>query len=230
MRDRRYSSSLPMISAPDGVIRTAVLRAQGVANSVIAARCRPGGAWRRLAPGVVLLADMPPTRRQLLRAAQQYAGPDALITGMDVLRARGSPLRVPAVVHVLIPERRRVASQRFVLIERTTRMPACWWDRGLAFSHPVRAVLDTARRDDDPLRVRTLFMGFARGRIHVLRDLAVELDSGSQRGSALPRLVLRELMAEANREWRKTTPPHAHLTHPLGVPSDKQQVSQTCRR
>lgn len=190
------SSSLDLASlpgtVPDGVVRSAELRAGGVSGSAITLRCRPGGPWQRLLPGVVLLSSSAPTRRQLLRAALAYAGDGAVITGVDAARLNHD-LRLPPAdeVHLLVPAARRVNNENYVLVERTTRMPSTVEQDGMTYAPVPRAVLDTARRERDAVRLRTLLSEPVRCGACNLSELRAELDSGSQRGTAAPRAALR---------------------------------------
>ncbi|GHJ37591.1 hypothetical protein [Streptomyces sp. TS71-3] len=55
------------------VLSTAQLRAHGVTLAQARERCRPGGDWQRLLPGVFLLHPGPPTAEERLHAALLYA-------------------------------------------------------------------------------------------------------------------------------------------------------------
>jgi hypothetical protein len=179
-------------TAHDSVVRTAELRAGGVSGSAIAVRCRPGGPWQRLLPGVVLLANTVPTRKQRLRAALAYAGPGAVITGVDAARL-DHDLGVPAgdEVHLLVPASKRVSNDSYVVVERTTRMPEVVERDGLAYAPLPRAVLDASRRERDAMRLRALLSASVCCGACSVSELRTELDSGNQRGSAAPRAALR---------------------------------------
>ncbi|MFI6350757.1 hypothetical protein [Streptomyces sp. NPDC050560] len=69
-----------------GVLSAAELRQHGVTPAQAAARCRGGGPWRQVLPGVYLLHPGPPTGGERLRAALLYAVPAP---------ARRDPSRVP---------------------------------------------------------------------------------------------------------------------------------------
>jgi hypothetical protein len=56
------------------VMSTAQLRAHGVSGAQTKARCRPGGPWQQLLPGVQLLHSGPPTSEERLHAVLLYAG------------------------------------------------------------------------------------------------------------------------------------------------------------
>lgn len=177
----------------DDVIRAADLRAAGVPGYQIDLKCRPGGPWQRILPGVLLLSARPPTRAQRLRAALVYAGPQAVITGVHALREQGVDLPEPGQVHVLQPEGRRLAGHDYVLLERTTRLPEAVLRNGLALAGAARAVLDAARREPQPMRLHHLLGAVVRAGLCSVPALLTELEAGSKRGAAAPRSALRAL-------------------------------------
>lgn len=188
---------VPAGVAPDGIASVAALQAAGVSHSMITKRCRPGGPWRRLLPNVVMLDTGMPSRRQRLQAAIALAGPEAVITGIDALRAYGVDLAAPYPVRLLIPTRQRLASKDFVTVERTTRVPKPIMRDGLPFAPPARAALDVARGTSDLWLLRA---ALALPVLHGLCDhdrLLSELDAGNQRGSSAVRVALRQLDATA---------------------------------
>lgn len=157
----------------------------------VAARCRPSGPWQRLLPGVVLLSGAPPTRRQLVRAALCHAGPSAVLTGIDAVRAHG--VSTPAAegdVLVLIPASRRVVSRAPVNVERTSRLPPPVRRMGLPVAPLTRAIADAARHERDRARLLALLLGPLRAGECTVADLRAELDLGNQRGSAAARSIL----------------------------------------
>ncbi len=176
------------------IVRVADLEAIGIDRHLTAYRCRPGGPWRRLLPGVVKLENGPPTRDDHRLAALIYAGERAVLSGLDALYLHGmSRMRSPSgPVHVLIPaDRRRVGAGR-VLVERTERLPIPAPGRW-PLASVARAALDFARRSSDRDEVRaTITEVVQRGRCSPA-DLCAELEVGSSRGSALSRAVLREI-------------------------------------
>ncbi|HEX6344232.1 hypothetical protein [Umezawaea sp.] len=178
----------------DGVTSTSDLLESGVARYTIETRCRPGGPWRRLLPGVLLLSPGEPTRRQRLRAALVYAGPRAVITGIDALHGQGLPgLPLPPRVHVLQQPDQRLNNHDFLLLERTTRRPQVVLNTDLPLATPTRATLDAARREQHPLRLHQLLAAVLRAGLCTAPDLLTELDAGSKRGAAAPRAALRAL-------------------------------------
>jgi hypothetical protein len=178
---------------PDGVVRTAELRAAGVSNYAVSARCRPTGPWQRVLPGVVLMGTGPPTRRQRLRAAVAYAGAGSVISGADALRGNGIDVPATDDVLILLPARRRAVSRPFLTVERTFRPPEVIWRDGLPLAPIIRATIDAARREPDPVRLRTLLLGPLDAGACGIGELLDELAAGSQRGSAAPREILAEL-------------------------------------
>lgn len=214
-------------AANDNVLTTAELRAHGMSDGTIARRCRPGGPWRRLLPGVVLLGTGEPTRRQLVRALARYLGREAVVTGGDALFAHGLSLPRSPAVHVLVPKGRRMLSPTFALVERTTRPPDPVIVDGMSFAPATRAALDAARREPDPARLRDLlslpiYYGLTTG-----TELRTELDAGSQRGSAAVRSALRSL--EHDREtyvhgWARA------LLHDGPLPAPRWDVTVCDRR
>src|SRR6185369_3721212 len=116
-------------------------------RSSIYRRCLPGGPWRRLLPGVILLHPTEPTDEQRLRAALIRGGDSALLTGLWALRRHGlRQIPEPDDVHILVPDAREITSSGFVLVERTTRLPGSVTRGGLPLAPVYRAALDAARR------------------------------------------------------------------------------------
>ncbi|WP_345383381.1 hypothetical protein [Pseudonocardia yuanmonensis] len=176
------------------VVHVRELEALGVPRRTIHQRCRPGGPWRALLPGVVSLRNGPPTREDLRRAALAYAGPEAVLTGLDALEIAGLR-RAPdpsGPVHVLVPSDRRRLGAGTVLAERTERVP-------LPVPGPwraapvVRSALDFSRRCRERDQVRAVLAEVVQTGRATVAELAAELRAGTSRGSALPRAVLQEL-------------------------------------
>ncbi|MFI9812242.1 hypothetical protein [Saccharothrix variisporea] len=176
------------------VIKTSDLKAAGVPRYRIDLRCRPGGPWQRILPGVLLLGAAPPTRADRVKAALAYAGPEAVLTGVDALHTHGLPdLPLPPRVHVLQPAGRRRSGDHHVLLERTTRLPRPVHKDGLPLAPPARAVLDAARHEPHPTRAHGLLTAVLRSGLCSPPTLLAELDAGSKRGAATPRSFLRAL-------------------------------------
>ncbi|MBB4904954.1 hypothetical protein [Actinophytocola algeriensis] len=196
-----------------GAIRVATLADLGVSSRTAYRRCVVGGPWQRPLPGVVLLTNMPPTRRQLVEAALLYAGQDAQVTGLEACRRHGlTNLPDHHRVHLLVPADRRPHSTDYVTVERTTRLPKPVIRDDLPLTPLARAALDAARRLKlhDPVR-SLLTEAVQRGRVPP-RWLVHELETGSRRGTAVPRQVLKDITAgarsvaeiDAMRVWERT--------------------------
>jgi hypothetical protein len=169
------------------------LRRAGVSDRRTRRLCGPGGPWRRLHPGVVLLRNNAPTRQQLLHAALVRYGPRVVITGADALRAHGVKCPADDEIRLLVPDHCRVAACDGVSAARTARMPAPVVVDGLPFAPPSRAALDLARSEPDPAQIRHLLTLPLYWGLCDRQELLTELDGGPQRGTAAVRQVLREL-------------------------------------
>lgn len=179
---------------PDQIAKAGELIVMGLASNTIYSRCRPGGPWQRLLPGVLQLSSAPPTRLQLVRAALRYVGPHGVVTGSDALGLLGLKRAHPeGPVHVLIPHAQQVRSDALVRVERTTRMPCPFTRKGLPVAPACRAVLDATRRLKSMDAVRALMAECVQRQMTDPAELRTELRQGSNRGSALPRRVLAEI-------------------------------------
>jgi hypothetical protein len=200
------SRSAPELAALCGgyVVKIRTLLELGIARSTVADRCRVGGPWQRLLPGVVLMHSGPPRRDDHRRAALLYldssdAGPPgrgrAVLTGADALELHGLR-RMPqpsGPVHLLVPTAVRCAGRGRLVIERTRRLPAPVPGRWPVAPVP-RAALDFTRRSSDRGVVRAVLAEVVQRGLCGPGDLAAELAAGSARGSALPRSVLAEVL------------------------------------
>ena len=118
-------------------------------------------------------------------------------------------------VHVAIPAGRQIQPAEFTVVERTTRLPVPVLAQVLPCTPAPRAVLDAARRLGTLDAVRSLLADAVQQRRCTPAELRGEIDCGSRRGSALPRMVLTEIsdgvrsVAEADARvlWRKTKLP-----------------------
>lgn len=199
-----------------GAIKVATLIELGVPSRTAYRRCAPDGPWQRLLPGVVLLGSLSPTRRQLVEAALLYAGPGSMLSGVEACRWHG--LReVPddRQVHVLVPHGRRANSSNVVVVERTRRMPEPVFRDGVPLAPLTRSVLDACRRFTSHSPARALITEAVQRHRLAPNRLIHELDMGSQRGSAVPRKVLEDIVGgarsvaevDAMRVWKRTRLP-----------------------
>jgi hypothetical protein len=89
---RRVDSPHPddlLVAAVNGVIRARDLVELGVPETTMYRRCRDGGPWQGLAPGIVLMTTGHPTPDQLATAALMHGGPDCMITGLHACHRYG---------------------------------------------------------------------------------------------------------------------------------------------
>lgn len=202
---------------PD-VVRVSELEEIGMPRSSIYRRCLPGGPWRRLLPGVILLHPSEPTDEERLRAALLRGGSRSMITGLWALRRHGlQRIPEPDDVHLLIPHAREVTSAGFALIERTTRLPNPLLRDGMPLAPVHRAVLDGARRLRDFDTVQAMLAEAVQRRRCTPGQLDRELSLGSQRGSAIPRRALQAILngaesvaeADAWEIWKLSELPSA---------------------
>ncbi len=189
------------------ILTTAQLRDRHVTAADADERCRPGGPWQRILPGVFLLRPGPPTPEERLHAALLYTArppsartaprvpvqpgsqeprghrpcADALITGRAALALHGFSC-VPSLpslgtIGVLVPRLRRVRSTGCVSIVRTTVLPAPTFVAGVPVAAVPRALADAVVELTDAEAVREL------------------LAEAVRRGYCEPRSVVEELTA-----------------------------------
>ncbi|WAP56031.1 hypothetical protein [Streptomyces sp. S465] len=158
------------------VLTTRQLREHGVSGSVAAERCRPGGPWQQILPGVHLLHPGPPTSEERLLAALLYTasrgqgadggapggGPsgEAMITGLAALALHHfssvPPLASLDQVDVLVPRTRRLRATGFVRFVRAGTLPGPQYLAGVPTAPVARALADAVARLTDPTLVRGL--------------------------------------------------------------------------
>lgn len=213
-----------MAASRRGAIRVATLADLGVPPRTAYRRCSPGGPWQRPLPGIVVLGNLPPTRRQLVEAALLYGGTDAVLTGVEACRRHG--LRnVPDDdrVHLLVPHGHRAISSGYAVVERTTRMPRQVVRDDLPLAPLTRSVLDACRRFGAHDVTRALITEAVQRMRLSPQWLVQELALGSQRGTAVPREVLKDILAgarsvaeiDAMRVWERTGLPRPRWNAPL---------------
>ncbi|OLT14250.1 hypothetical protein BJF78_19865 [Pseudonocardia sp. CNS-139] len=206
---------------PHGVATARQLVTAGVPERTAYARCLDGGPWQNPLPGVVLLFTGEPTRLQTVLAALRFAGPAALLTGLEACRHHGlrrGPDRLRTDrdafgdVHLLVPHTRQLRSVGYVHVERTRSLPSAVIRSGLPLAPVARACVDAVRRLRREGDIAELISDAVQNRRCSVADLSRELETGSRRHSAVPRRVLREVgegarsAAElaAKRLWQST--------------------------
>jgi hypothetical protein len=220
-RNRSVNKALldALVARRGQVVRTAELKAAGLAESTISYRLRSGGPWQRVLPGVAVLHSGPPTSQERLAAALLYAGGGAMVTGRSALRLYGvRSARANGDVHILVPHKRRRASKDDVVIERSRRLPLHRSVDRIPVSPIARATVDATRRMTDLREVRALVAEVVQRQLCSIAELGEEIKRASVRGSALPRRVLAEVAAGvrsvAEAEARELIR-RAGLPHPL---------------
>lgn len=197
-----------------GVITAKRLIELRVPERTIYRRCRDGGPWRRLLPGIILLHNGEPTRDQLVVAALLLGGPEAVVTGIEACRRHGvrrGP-RGDGEVQILVPHSRQVRTIGFVHVERTRRGPVPLVRDGLPLAPLPRACVDAARRMHSRGDITELLADPVQRGLCTVRSLRAELSECGRRGSATPRSVLEEVGAgvrsaaelDAKRLWAST--------------------------
>ncbi|MFH8404999.1 hypothetical protein ACH4FX_09510 [Streptomyces sp. NPDC018019] len=164
------------------VLTTRQLREHGVDTAETAERCRPGGPWQQVLPGVHLLHPGPPTSEERLHAVLLYAAnrPPAvppqggaapagepMITGLAALAlhrfASAPPLLSLDRIEVLVPRTRRLRTAGFAHIVRAQVMPHPQQITGVPVAPVPRALADAVGGLSDACTVRRLLTEAVRG-------------------------------------------------------------------
>ncbi|MEV2212643.1 hypothetical protein AB0H86_14510 [Streptomyces sp. NPDC050997] len=171
------------------VLTAAHLRSHGVSSAETSERCRPGGPWQQILPGVFLLHPGPPSSEERLHAVLSYAAreqttgvpaqpgagapyrpmyADAMITGLAALTLHGfgstPPLPSLDRIDVLVPRLRRLRSTGCARIVRTGALPTPEPVTGLPVAPVPRALADAVAELADAGAVRHLLTEAVRGR------------------------------------------------------------------
>ncbi|WP_234332292.1 hypothetical protein [Streptomyces sp. NRRL S-87] len=162
------------------VLSVAQLREHGVTPAATAERCRPGGPWQQVLPGVFLLHPGPATSEERLHAALLYAGRpasgvlpqqkgfgDAMVTGLAALALYGftsaPPLLALEHVDIVVPSTRRLRSTGFVRLVRAHTPPLPQEVTGVPVAPVARALADAVAQLSDAATVRRLLTEAVRG-------------------------------------------------------------------
>ncbi|WP_143466524.1 hypothetical protein [Lentzea kentuckyensis] len=170
-----------------GVISARTLKSLGVPNPWL--KCRQGGPWQRMHPGVVLLHNGPPTRDQQLTAALLRAGPAAVVTGAEACRRHGLPARGPEL-HVLVPG--SVRGSGTLILERASPMPPSSNVDGFPVVSADRAVVDACRQMRSANEATALIAAAIQKGRCTPESLGLEART-NRYGTKLVRTVLKEL-------------------------------------
>ncbi|MEU6536420.1 hypothetical protein [Streptomyces sp. NPDC047000] len=181
----------PLTEGDRCVRSMAQLRSQGFSAAELSRRCRPGGGWQQLLPGVFLLRPGSPTGEERLRAVLMYAarraaggkvpsqpGPeardrrppvsaDAVLTGAAALALHGFACVPPPEsldrIDVLVPRQRRLRSAGCARVIRTADLPEPRQITGLPVAPVPRALADAVAALRDAGAVRLLLAEAVRG-------------------------------------------------------------------
>ncbi|MFH9420918.1 hypothetical protein [Streptomyces sp. NPDC017529] len=164
------------------VLTSRQLREHGIGAAEAAERCRPGGPWQQVLPGVHLLHPGPPTSEERLHAVLLYAAsrvPDvpaqgggapaeeAMITGLAALAlhrfSAAPPLLSLDRIQVLVARTRRLRTTGFAQVVRTPVMPVPQRVTGVPVAPVPRALADAVGGLTDACTVRRLLTEAVRG-------------------------------------------------------------------
>ncbi|MQY15102.1 hypothetical protein SRB5_52800 [Streptomyces sp. RB5] len=174
---------LSRLSAAQQVLTARQLRGHGVTSAAAARRCRPGGPWQQLLPGVYLLHSGPPTGRERLLSALLFAGRtadsvppqpeetgsygDAMVTGLAALALHGftcaPPLPALERIDVLLPRTRRLRSSGHARLVKAAALPRADQVGGLPVAPVPRALADAVAQLTDAAVVGRLLTEAVRG-------------------------------------------------------------------
>ena len=159
-------------------------------------RVRTGGPWQKLLPGIYVTVTGPVSFRQREVAALLHAGSRSVLTGLTAARRHGITALSGSTVDVLVPSTASPQSTGFVRVWRTWRMPeqVCV-DGEIRYALPARAVADAARSLASAREVRALVAQVIQQQRCSIELLAIELEQGPTKGSALLRAALEEVRA-----------------------------------
>ncbi len=148
-----------------------------------------------------------------------FARHDAVVTGLQAARLYNLHAGPdPQFVHLLTPHKYRVLSSGFAVVERAKFFPRAVFRDGVPLAPAARAVLDGARRVRELDPVRALLIESVQSGLTDVTQLRHELDTGTKRGTALPRRVLNEIdlgvrsvaEADALEIWHQAGLPTPH--------------------
>ncbi|MGR8010539.1 hypothetical protein [Streptomyces hypolithicus] len=156
------------------VLSAGQLRAHGVTAAKSAARCRPGGPWQQILPGVFALHSGPTTSEERLHATLLYAGRPAgdaaipaqdtgdgkagaygetMVTGLAALAlhrfSSAPPLLSLDRIDVLVPRTRRLRSTGCARLVRAHAMPQAQQLGGVPVAPVARALADAVAQLGD---------------------------------------------------------------------------------
>jgi hypothetical protein len=135
-----------VLIVPASIITRAELQRIGVTRAALEAKLRTG-RWRRIFPRVYATHSGTLRRDELLQAVLAYAGTDAALSHETAAALhRMKPTGKKKMVHVTLPDKRRIADQPGLTVHYSRRWPSSDRTRvrGLAVTTAQRTVLDLA--------------------------------------------------------------------------------------
>lgn len=168
----------------------------GLTDDAIRYRCRTG-QWRRLLPQIYLTNSGEPTRRQLLVAAQLYAGPDAAIDGADACWFHGMKA-VPLdreTVHVLVPRGSTCRSVGYVIVRQSASPFSVTSTELIRYVDPATALISATRRMTQSRSVLAALSDGMQRNLVEYDDLIAANEDGPPRNSRLAADALEQLGA-----------------------------------
>jgi hypothetical protein len=185
-----------LVAAQDYVVTRQQAYAHGLTRSAIANRRRYDG-WQELVTGVFLCHGGDPARRQLLVAAQLFAGADSAIDDVDACRYYGIMSAQPDdhVVHVVVPARSPVRSRGFVVVRRSAAPFGVMRTQLLRYVDPADAVIAAARRRTNERAVVALVSDAVQRKITTRADLTRAHVQGPPRNARLTDDALAHIAA-----------------------------------
>ncbi|WP_370944964.1 hypothetical protein AB5J62_38525 [Amycolatopsis sp. cg5] len=196
----------PLLTGSPAVARVSELMELGISRRAIDRRCAPGGPWRRLLRGIVLLSRAEPTDRHRLHAAVLHGREGAVVTGLWALRCHGlRRIPEPDEIHVLVPNERNVHSRGFVVVERTRRPPRSSLREDVPVALIPRAIADAANRMDKRDTIQAMMAEAVQRRRCTPEAIERELGSRLSREALIPLLGGARSVAEADawELWRR---------------------------
>lgn len=188
-----------LVVRQSGLVTRAQCLAGGMSPSQVTRLASVTGRGQQVLPRVYCLRTGPLSRQQLLVAALLYAGSDAQLTAVTSLQLRGLRyLPSDERVHVLLPAARRVASRSFVVVRRSTDLPAAQRVAGFPVSPAARAAIDACRWLRAVSEAVSLLAEAVQRRTCTRSMLADELARGPRQGSAVARAALTAIGSGAD--------------------------------
>jgi hypothetical protein len=178
------SNVQPILQAQDWVIGREQALAAGLTAEALRYRLRIG-KWRPLLPEVYVGHPGEPSRRQLLIAAQIYAGEDAAIDGVDACRYYGvkSIATEESRVHVVVPHGSPTRSRWFVVVRRTAAPITPTVTDRIRYVDPATALISATRQMASERRVLAVLSEGLQTRLVSYDDLVRAHIQGTPRNS-----------------------------------------------